>query len=195
MRLRLRLLRIILAALCRRKNLYLDGESVLYFTVMPSDCVFCLVGNDRYHSFMDLGRIDLLIRLGGWQTLWYEDMQPFVFTVHVNYCLPLKMFQRFELHTTLSHWNNTSFWMEHVFKSGRKTIATAISKCGFTHQNKVVPTELVFNVLSSEKITSIYPKRKITTVASMGKLLREIKARQQPGPVEKRKGGPAIEYP
>ena len=177
MRLRFRILRVILAALCRRKDLYIDSLSILHFTVMPSDCVFTLVGNDRYHSFMDLGRLDLLIRLGGWRMLLFEQMQPFVFTAHVKYMLPLKMFKRFTVQTRLIHWNNSSFWMEHVFKSGRKTIATAVSKNGFTYQNKIVPTERVFNLLNGEKVSSLYPEKKISTVAAIERLLREIQAR------------------
>lgn len=177
MRLRLRLLRIILAALSRRKNLYLDGLSVLHFTVMPSDCVVNLVGNDRYHSFMDLGRLDLLIRLGGWHMLLFEHMQPFVFTAHVRYCEPLKMFQRFTVQTRLIHWNNSSFWMEHVFKSGRKTIATALSKNGFIYQNKIVSTERVFNLLNGEKVSSLYSEKKVSAVGAIEQLLKEIQAR------------------
>ena len=177
MRLRFRLIRIILAALFRRKKLYLDGVSVLHFTVMPSDCVFTLVGNDRYHSFMDLGRLDLLIRHGGWHMLLFEKMQPFVFATHVRYCAPLKMFQPFALHTRLIHWSNTSFWMEHVFKSGRKTIATAISKNGFTYRNKVVPTEQIFNLLNGDKVGSLYPEKKISALVAIARILRDIQTR------------------
>jgi acyl-CoA thioesterase FadM len=177
MRLRFRLIRIILSALLRRKNLYLDDVSVLNFIVMPTDCVFNLVGNDRYHSFMDLGRLDLLIRHGGWHMLLFEKMQPFVFSTHVRYCMPLKMFQPFVLHTRLIHWSNTSFWMEHVFKSGRKTVATAISKNGFTYRNKVVPTEQIFNLLNGEKVGSLYPEKKISVLAAITRILRDIQTR------------------
>jgi acyl-CoA thioesterase FadM len=177
MRLRFRIIRVILAALFRRKNLYLDDTSVLHFTVMPTDCVFSLVGNDRYHSFMDLGRLDLLIRHGGWHMLLFENMRPFVFATHVRYRLPLKMFQPFVVHTRLTHWSNTAFWMEHVFKSGRKTIATAISKNGFTYKNKVVPTQRIIELLGGEKVSSLYPEQKISAMAAIGRILRDVQAR------------------
>lgn len=177
MRLRFRILCVILVAVLRRRNLYIDGTSVLRFTVVPSDCVVRLVGNDRYHSFMDLGRLDLLIRIGGWHLLLIEKMQPFVFTVHVRHLLPLKMFQRFAVQTRLTYWDNTSFWLEHVFISGRKTIATAVSRNGFTYQNKIVSTERIFELMNGEIVSSLYPVKKVSTVVAIERLLKEIKAR------------------
>ena len=175
MRLRLRLLRVILSALFRRKNFYFDDYSALHFTVMPSDCVLKYVGNDRYHAFMDLGRIDLLIRSGGWNTLLFEKLQPFVFTAHIRYCHPLQIFRRVTLYTRLIHWDNSSFWIEHIFKSEGTTIATAISKNGFIHRNKIVPTEYIFNLLNGEKIPSPYSVKKIPVLAAIEKLLRELR--------------------
>jgi acyl-CoA thioesterase FadM len=174
MRLRFRLLRVILAALFRRKNLYFDGDSIVHFIVMPSDCVWKYVGNDRFHAFMDLGRIDLLIRSGGWKALFFEKLQPFVFTVHVRYRSPLKIFHPVILHTRLIHWNNSSFWLEHIFKSGRTTIATAISKNGFISGNKIVPTEHIFNLLNGQKVGSRCSDKKISAVVAIEKLLREL---------------------
>lgn len=174
MRLRLRLLRVILSALLRRKNIYFDDYSVLHFTVMPSDCVVKLVGNDRYHAFMDLGRVDLLIRSGGWNTLLFEKLQPFVFTAHIRYRHSLKLFQNFVLHTRLIHWSDSSFWMEHIFKSGNTTIATAISKNGFTYRNKIVPTEHIFNLLNGEKVGSRYSEGNISIINAFEKILRAI---------------------
>jgi len=172
MRLRLRLLRVILFALLRNNDLTYTGESVLHFTVMPSDCVIKLVGNDRYHSFMDLGRIDLLIRMGGWNTLLSQKLQPFVHTAHIRYRYPLAMFQRFVLRTRLVHSDNRFFLMEHIFECGKKIMATAISKNGLTLQGKIIPTSQIIRFINGEQIP--YAETNISVINAFEKLLRTL---------------------
>jgi len=176
MRMYLRLLRVTLCALLIGRNLYISEPSILHFTVMPWDCVFRLAGNDRYHAFMDLGRIDLMIRMGGWNAVARHRLQPFVLAVHIQYRRPLRMFQRFVLQTRLKHWDNKFFWMEHVFKCGNRTMATAISRNGFTLDDRIVPTEAVFLLLNGEKVSSLYPLKNISVIHAIESLLRGLKA-------------------
>jgi len=176
MRLYFRLLRVVLFALLRRRNLYISEPSVLNFTVMPWDCVFKLAGNDRYHAYMDLGRIDLMIRMGGWNALALQRLQPFVMAAHIQYRHPLQMFQRFILQTRLTHWDNKFFWMEHIFKCGNRIMATAISRNGFTLDDRIVPTEAVFLLLNGEKVSSLYPHKNISVIHAIESLLRGLKS-------------------
>ena len=175
MRMYLRMLRVILFALLRGRNLYISEASILNFTVMPWDCVVKLVGNDRYHAFMDLGRIDLMLRLGGFNAFALQRLQPFVFTAHIQYRHSLRMFQNFVLETRLKHWDNKFFWMEHIFKCGNRIMATAISKSGFTLDNRMVSTEAVFVLLNGEKVSSLYPQNSISIVHAIEKLLRALR--------------------
>jgi len=176
MRLYFRLLRVIMCALLRGRNLYISEPSILHFTVMPWDCVFKLAGNDRYHAYMDLGRIDLMIRMGGWNALALQRLQPFVMAAHIQYRHPLQMFQRFVLQTRLTHWDNKFFWMEHVFKCGNRIMATAISRNGFTLDDRIVPTEAVFLLLNGKKVSSLYPLKSISIIHAIESLLRGLKA-------------------
>lgn len=174
MRMYLRLLRVIICALLRRRNLYISEPSVLNFMLMPWDCVVKLAGNDRYHAFMDLGRIDLMVRMGGWNALALQGLKPFVMTAHIQYRHSLRMFQNFVLLTRLRHWDSKFFWMEHVFKCGNRTMATAISRNGFTLDDRVVSTEVIFQMLNGEKVASIYPPKQISLIQALEKLLRSL---------------------
>jgi len=168
----LRLLRVILAALLRNPRDF-TGESVLDFTVMPWDCVVKLVGNDRYHTFMDLGRIDLLIRMGGWHTLLHERLQPFVQSVHVRYRYPLHLFQGFILRSRLVHSDHSYFWTEHIFQVDDKIMATAVSKNGLTRCNRIVSTDKILQFLVGN--IASYAEERILTVNAVEKLLRNIR--------------------
>lgn len=136
----IRLLYVMLVALLRNKSMAFSGESVLHFTVMPWDCVVRYVGNDRYHAFMDLGRVDLLIRLGALEAILTEKLQPFVFTADIRFQSRLGMFQRFRLRTRLIHSDKKFFLMEHIFQCGKKVMATAVSKNGLASNEKIVST-------------------------------------------------------
>jgi len=172
---RYRLFRVILAALCRRRNLSFQDDSVLGFTAMPWDCVVKYVGNDRYPAFLDLGRIDLLIRLGGWQALIHEKLQPFVFTADIQYRHRLRLFQKFSLRTRLVHTDRNFFWMEHIFQCGHLIMATAISKIGMTFCSRLVSTQTVLRLLYSENTRPPYPQNSISIVNGVEKLLRSMR--------------------
>ena len=177
MRMYLRLLRVILCALLRRRNIYLSDPSILHFITMPRDCVVKFVGNDRYHAFMDLGRIDLMIRLGGWNALAVQRLQPFVLSAHIQYRHPLRLFLNFTLQTRLKHWDSRFFWLEHIFKCGNKTMATAISRNGFTLDNRILSTEALFQLLNGEKVPSLYPQKEIAIVLAIDHFLRILHLR------------------
>lgn len=172
MRLYFRLFRIVLSALCSRHDFPFNGDSMLHFTVMPWDCVLTLVGNDRYHSFMDLGRIDLMIRLGAWNALISERLQPFVQTAHIRYRYPLRIFQPFKLRTRLVYTDSRYFWMEHVFQSRNKVMATAISKNVLISHNKIMPTAHILGRIQAKIF--FYPDTRIAVVNALESLLRSI---------------------
>jgi len=60
MRLRLRLLWLIIASFIRGRRSLAD-ETVLNLRVLPNDVDLTRVSNDRYLTFMDLGRINIVL--------------------------------------------------------------------------------------------------------------------------------------
>jgi len=141
---------MILAALGRRRNYNIFEESVLRFVVMPWDCVLKFVGNDRYHAFMDIGRIDLIIRIGWWKIIWRHQWEPFVRTADIRYRYPLRMFQRFTLRTRIIYWDEYHLWMEHSFERRGRTVAVAISKNLAKNKKGVVSIEEALRLLKRD---------------------------------------------
>jgi len=147
MRLTFRLFLLALAAWHRKKNCALTDESVLHLRVLPWDCIVRLVGNDRYHAYMDLGRIDLMLRIGWGKTVWTNKLSPFVRTADIQYFYPLRMFDRFTLRTSIIYWDDYNFWMEHFFDRKGRTLAIAISKNVVKGKNGLFATEDAIQVL------------------------------------------------
>ena len=78
-----RLIRIVIAALMGQRLGLLDTSEVR-LRVWPSDLDFNLhMNNGRYFTVMDLGRIDLMIRIGAF-LLVHPRCQP----LHVAACFP-----------------------------------------------------------------------------------------------------------
>jgi acyl-CoA thioesterase FadM len=170
---KLQLSRIVVAAFLRQRNLELDDTSILRFILMPWDCVLTRAGNDRYHAFMDLGRIDLAIRFGLWKIIVRNKWRPFVITVHIRYNASLKMFQRFVLRTRLIHWDSRYIWMEHIFERKGKTVATAISKNAAIGKKGMVSSSLISRLFHQE-LKSAIGEDQIAVTNAMEGYLRNI---------------------
>ncbi len=172
MRMYTRLAWLLLAALFRWHGF--TGQSVLRFRVMPWDCVIKLMGNDRYHAFMDIGRLDLLLRLGGWHLLLAKKLRPFVYTAHIRYRYPLPLFRSFILRTRLIYVDGTFFWMEHIFECKGVTMATAISKNGLTWGDRIIPTRTIMQVQDLHKFHHFYSDQHITKLSAVENILRAM---------------------
>ena len=128
MRMRIRFFIIWIMTLLRGNQGTVPVQSILSFRVMPWDCVLRYMGNDRYHCFMDLGRMDLAFRLGWIRTIRKHKLQPHVVGCFVRHYLPLRLFDRFVLRTYLVHTNGVSVWMAHHFEKNGTIYYSAISK-------------------------------------------------------------------
>ncbi|MBN9379868.1 MAG: hypothetical protein J0H74_03830 [Chitinophagaceae bacterium] len=128
MRMRIRFLFVWLKAILRRKPMFTSKQSVLSFRVMPWDCVLRYMGNDRYHCFMDLGRMDLAYHLDLITVLRIKNLQPQVAGCFVRHYRPLKRFDRFVLRTYIAHIDGVSVWMAHDFEKDGIIYCSAISK-------------------------------------------------------------------
>lgn len=112
----------------RRKSILASKQSVLSFRVMPWDCVLRHMGNDRYHCFMDLGRVDIAYRLGLVTIIRIKNLQPQVAGCFVRHYRPLKHFDRFVLRTYIAHIDGVSVWLAHHFEKDGIIYCSAISK-------------------------------------------------------------------
>lgn len=102
------------------------GVSKLRFWVLPNDVDTNLhLNNGRYFTIADLGRTDLLIRMGLLKLVLKEGLQPMVSGSAIRFRRELKPFQGFTLESRIVCWRATTFVMEHRFVAdGKDGLAT-----------------------------------------------------------------------
>ena len=89
-------------------------RSRLRFRVWPSDLDTNLhMNNGRYLTIMDLGRPDLIVRMGILRPMIKYGWMPVLTTNIIRFRRELKMFEPFELESGIRYWQNTTFVMEH----------------------------------------------------------------------------------
>ena len=145
MNLILRLLYVLLGTL-RRPRLGPLDESVIRLRVLPNDLDTNLhLNNGRYLTLMDLGRVDLLVRLGVVREMRRRRWGGVVASLTVRFRRPLNLFHRFELHTRLLCWDDRWFYMEQRFVRAGETAAVAVVKARFVAAGgrRLPPAEVV----------------------------------------------------
>lgn len=162
MRLRLRLLLTVILALFFRPKVSARQTSILKLTVCPNDVDVSQVTNDRYHAYMDLGRIDFIARQGLVPTMIRKGWGPRSRVAIIRNRHPLKIFQRFELHTSLLCWDDSWFWFKQEFIYEGRTTSIAYSKVGLACKGKMVPTGALFDATAQShlKISPPWPPGK-----------------------------------
>jgi acyl-CoA thioesterase FadM len=87
--------------------------TALGMRVWPTDLDVNLhMNNGRLLSVLDLGRVDLMARMGGLGVVLRRRWQPVVAGIVVRYRRPLGPFRRFRLTTRLIGWDDRWFFME-----------------------------------------------------------------------------------
>lgn len=140
-----RLIAVVLRAAFGARRAPLD-ESVVAFRVWPHDLdLNGHMNNGRYLTLMDLGRVDLVARLGVARTLLKRRWNPVVGGLTVRYRRSLAPFQRFAIHTRLLCWDERSFFLEQRFVRRGETAAVALVRGVFleTGGRRVPPAEIV----------------------------------------------------
>lgn len=89
---------------------------VLAFRVLPFDLdLSAHMNNGRYLTIMDLGRLDLLVRMGLWGAVRRHGWTPILSSVVMRYRRELRPFASYRLETRLVVWGGASVVMEQVF--------------------------------------------------------------------------------
>ncbi len=174
MRLRLRMLIIIIASFFRDR-LRLTDENVLSLMVLPNDVDILRVSSDRYLPLMELGRMNIVFRAGLFKRLVKQKWVPLARIVTIRYRYPLKIFQRFQLHTRAVHWDEEWVWVEQQFVRKGRTTALALAKVAFIGPEGLVPVSEIIAAVG-ESISSP-PMPKIIT--DLHSIEEQIKDRQK----------------
>jgi len=97
------------------------GVSRLSMRVWPNDLDVNLhMNNGRYLTVMDIGRLDLIMRMGLMRAARRHRWMPVLSASKVRFRRELRLFQKFTLETRILWWARTHFVMEHrvVIASG-----------------------------------------------------------------------------
>jgi acyl-CoA thioesterase FadM len=116
MNLLFRLIIICIGYIFDKRKLDVFGASELDFRTWPFDLdLNGHMNNGRYLSIMDLGRLDLMVRLGLMKTVLKKKWMPVLSAATIRYRMPLNPFQKFKLQTRVVWWDDKWFYMEQRF--------------------------------------------------------------------------------
>ena len=138
MRLRLRFLWLILSSFWKEPISLLD-ESVLNLRVLPNDVDITKISNDRYLALMDLGRADIVIRLGLMKSMFKNKWGPLTTFNTIRFRYPLRAFQKYQLRTRIVWWDDKTFYYKQVFERKGRVVATGYVYTTFIGPNGSVP--------------------------------------------------------
>ena len=149
MNLWLRVLWLLLSAPFKARIEAPFGVSRLRFWVLPNDIDTNLhMNNGRYFTIADLGRTDLLLRMGLARIVLKDGLQPMLSDSAIRFRRELTPFQGFTLESRIVCWRATTFVMEHRFVARGKegamtTYALALVRGGLYDKKarQFVPAE------------------------------------------------------
>lgn len=152
MNLLLRLVWVLIAARFR-KPLGLFEPSVLRLRVLFNDLDFNRhMNNGRYLTLMDLGRLDMMARMGTLGGFRKRRWMPVVAAQTISFKRSLTPLERYDLTTRLLCWDERFLYLEQVFtKANGKTAARALVRAAIISQTRSVKTEELFEALGIRK--------------------------------------------
>jgi acyl-CoA thioesterase FadM len=146
----LRTAKVAAAAFVRPRLGPLD-RSVVTMRVWPNDLDTNVhLNNGRYLTLMDLGRMDLAIRMGVVGVIRRKRWFPVLGSAAIRFRRPLHPFERFALISRIVGWDDKWLYMEHRMESGRHLAAIAVVKALFRGREGSVPSAELVRVLGHD---------------------------------------------
>lgn len=100
--------------------------------VLPTDIdVIGHLNNGMYFSFMDIGRMDLLVRAGAWAKLRRLGIYPVMANETMSFRKSLDLWQRFELETRVAGMDDRAVYVEQRFVVNGEIYAQAMTRGRF----------------------------------------------------------------
>lgn len=132
--------------------------SRLPFRVWPHDLDTSLhMNNGRYWTLMDLGRTDLMLRMGLWRAVLRHGWTPVISAGKIRFRRELRFWRAFTLETRILCWAETWLVMEHRLvskgSSGQEvTNAVALVKAGLYDRKAkgFVPVQTLLGEIGSD---------------------------------------------
>ncbi|WP_102866903.1 thioesterase family protein [Pseudovibrio exalbescens] len=123
------------------------------------------LNNGQYLTFMDLGRLDLMVRTGLWKAVMRHKWMPVVSGAKIRFRKEIRLFEPFTLESRIVYWNEETSVIEQRFrfrKGPKKGIlaATALVRVGLYDRKarKFVPmAQLMKEIGVDEQSPSLQP--------------------------------------
>ncbi len=181
MRLRLRLLIYLLWALFRSRLTPADSSSIS-LRVLPNDVDIKHVTNDRYLSYMDLGRNDFAVRLGLLAATRKMGAYPSVRFCCLRFRRAAKLLERIELRTRLLCWDNEAAWFEQEFLSQGRGIALGYCCAEIRSGAKNIPTSVLLEMAGHARFSSPQVPEVIAALRTQADAMRLHQQSHEPQP-------------
>lgn len=126
-------------------------ESCLSFRVMPTDLdVNMHLTNSRYFSFMDLSRVDHMIRNGAWTHIRKHNLKPVLGSGSVRFRRPVPPFARIDVTTRVVGGDCKWIYLEHKIQTDSTVYAVAILKAAFLDDRGRVPMPKLMEIFGHQ---------------------------------------------
>ncbi|MGH7591786.1 MAG: thioesterase family protein [Gemmatimonadales bacterium] len=159
MSLLVRLVLVVVTAVFRRADLGPFDASRLGLRVLPTDLdPNWHVNNGRYLTLMDLGRIDLVIRIGFLRLVFRRRWMPVLGGAVIRFQRPLALWQRYDLVTRFLGWDEKWMYFEQRFESAGKVCAVAFVRALFRGRDESVPSADVLHAIGVDGASPALPE-------------------------------------
>ena len=140
MNLFLRLLLLFLTAPFRPRAALFEPARKRFLVWPPDLDVLLHVNNGVYLSMLDVARVDLLLRSGLASKLWRKGLYPVVAAETIRFRRSLRLFQAFDIETTVLGSDDKAFLIQHRFLRDEELMAEAIVRSRFLSAAAAVPS-------------------------------------------------------
>jgi len=131
------------------------GEAVLTMRAWPNDLDLNMhVTSGRYISFMDIGRIDLLTRMGILGKVVKLGWRPLVGGSTILYRRSILPFEKFRVRSRVVCWDEKWFYFEHVIENAKGELSAMANVRGLMRGPKGNVTPKEFIALTGREIDS-----------------------------------------
>lgn len=123
----------------------------LTFRVLPTDLdVNMHLTNSRYFSFMDLSRVDHMIRNGSWKHIRANKLMPVLGGGSVRYRRAVPPFAKIHVSTRVAGVDDRWIYLEHKVSNGETVYAAAVLKAAFLDKKGRVPTPRLLDMFGHD---------------------------------------------
>ena len=134
-----------------RSKCVMTEETSLPFRVLPTDLdVNMHLTNSRYFSFMDLSRVDHLMRCGAWKQVRANKLMPVLASGSIRFRRAVPPFKKVDVTTRVVGVDEKWIYLEHKIISGDTIYSVAVLKAAFLNTGGRIPVSELLDIFGHE---------------------------------------------